>query len=239
MDRAWPSFMAPPLSSPSTRKICVRCSLLDLVRHQLSGPSTDALAESQRGPASQPDGQRGQLCGTGNRAARKIVHRFHCRSGCDARPHPRSRATVRCRATLHRIADRQYGGYQVPQRPVEIVLGDQDHAGRPGEGGTRGCPPRGDRAAARWPGHARCWPPTGRRRRARRCRPSAATRCRPARSGSPLPSPACPLRPAVRPRFGGRPADTARPTLAGGARSLARPGAAGWSASGRAIQYHQ
>ena len=32
---------------------------------------------------------------------------------------------------------------------------------------------------------------------------------------------------------GGRPADAARPNLAGGARSMARPGAAGWSATGR------
>ena len=28
---------------------------------------------------------------------------------------------------LDRVADRQYGGYQVPQWSAEIVLGDQDH----------------------------------------------------------------------------------------------------------------
>ena len=57
MDSAWPSFIAPPLSSPSTRKICsaVRCWISAATIS--AGLPADPLAQAEGSPAGQPDGQ--------------------------------------------------------------------------------------------------------------------------------------------------------------------------------------
>src|SRR5262249_18991514 len=125
MDRAWPSFMAPPLSSPSTRKICsavrcwISCATSSAGRPPMRLPNPSAVR-----PAS-PTGSVASfavraIAGRGGSSTTSIVGRGADRGyTAFARWLPRP---------LYQIADRQHGGYQVPQRPGEIGLGDHDHA---------------------------------------------------------------------------------------------------------------
>ena len=74
IDNAWPNFIAPPLSSPRTWKICsaVRCWIS--VRDDLGRTAADALAEPERGAAREPDRQRGHYRGPGHRVLGHVVH---------------------------------------------------------------------------------------------------------------------------------------------------------------------
>ena len=96
-DSAWPNFIAPPLSCPSTEKICsaVRCCIS---RATISaGRPPMPLAETERGPAGDAQRQRGQLGGAGHRPARDVRHRLHCSSSiASSRPGSRLGSAARC-----------------------------------------------------------------------------------------------------------------------------------------------
>jgi hypothetical protein len=93
-------------------------------------------------------------------------------------------------SAIHRVAHRQHGGDQIQQWPAHVVFGGQHYRaviqgsrGRWGHrelGGTMAGPP----------GPGRRVPPTGGHRCSGQCPTCDAAWCRPARSGSPRPSPA-------------------------------------------------
>src|SRR4029077_47447 len=83
IDSAWPSFIAPPLSSPRTRKIwsavrCwISCATISGGRPPIRLP-TPPRADPPPAPdgraARQPDGQPGHLGGPGHRVLGHVVH---------------------------------------------------------------------------------------------------------------------------------------------------------------------
>ena len=80
--------------------------------------------------------------------------------------------------SMWRLADGEYGGDQVIQRPGQVVLGDQDNLVIDAKMVDR---PSRNRVVGRsgQPGRVRPGSPTGRRRQPRRCQPSGAAWCRP------------------------------------------------------------
>ena len=78
-ESAWPNFMAPPLSSPSTLKSCSAVRCCSSVATTSAAPA-DALAEAERGPAGDAQREAGDLGRTGDGAARDVGPHLHSAS---------------------------------------------------------------------------------------------------------------------------------------------------------------
>ena len=71
---AWPNFIAPPLSSPSTRNSCSAVRAWTSAATTSAGPPADPLAQAERGPAGEAQRQCRELGRAGHRPAREVGH---------------------------------------------------------------------------------------------------------------------------------------------------------------------
>ena len=77
-DRAWPNFIAPPLSSPSTEKSCSAVRACSSAATASAGAPPDPLPDTEGGAPGMPQGQADELGGPGQRAAGGCRSPGHC-----------------------------------------------------------------------------------------------------------------------------------------------------------------